>query len=307
MAGRRTRRDGARSGGLAGTRQSVAAGSDESSLRRRDGGPTLGRRDGEPTLGRRDGEPSLRRLEDEPSPRRRDDEPTLGRRDGEPSLRRLEGEPSPRRRDDEPTLGRRDGEPTADSRERAAEPEPDPEATARQICLRLLTTAPRTRAQLAAALQRRGVPEDAADAVLARFAEVKLIDDAMFAKAWVDSRHHGRGLAGRALGAELRQRGVSQDDIKAALTDLDPERELATARKLIERRLPATAGMATQARIRRLVGVLARKGYSGGLAYRVVREALEREAGEGHVSVNDLDFEPFEIAAADDEQEAADA
>jgi regulatory protein len=188
-----------------------------------------------------------------------------------------------------------------------AEPEADPEAIARQICLRMLTAAPRTRAQLAAALQRRGVPEDAANAVLARFAEVKLIDDAMFARAWVDSRHHGRGLASRALGAELRQRGVSQDDIQTALSELDPERELATARELIGRRLPATAGMATPARIRRLVGVLARKGYSGGLAYRVVREALEREAGDGHVPVNDLDFELFETAAADGDDEAVEA
>ena len=63
------------------------------------------------------------------------------------------------------------------------EPEADPQAVARQICLRMLTTAPRTQAQLAIALRRRGVPEDAAAAVLARFAEVKLIDDAMFARA----------------------------------------------------------------------------------------------------------------------------
>jgi regulatory protein len=47
----------------------------------------------------------------------------------------------------------------------------------------MLTTAPRTQAQLATALRRRGVPEDAAAAVLARFAEVKLIDDAMFSQA----------------------------------------------------------------------------------------------------------------------------
>ena len=75
----------------------------------------------------------------------------------------------------------------------------DPESVARLICLRLLTAAPRTHAELAAALRRRGVPEDAAQAVLSRFAEVKLIDDATFARAWVESRHHGRGLAGRAL------------------------------------------------------------------------------------------------------------
>jgi regulatory protein len=179
----------------------------------------------------------------------------------------------------------------------------DPETVARQICLRLLATAPRTRAQLATALRRRGVPDEAAAAVLARFAEVRLIDDAMFARAWVDSRHHGRGLAGRALGAELRQRGVTQDDIEIALRELDPERELATARELVARRLQATAGMPVLARMRRLTGVLARKGYSAGLAYRVVREALEQEAGECRVPFDDLDV----LAEPDEDPEAAGA
>jgi regulatory protein len=132
------------------------------------------------------------------------------------------------------------------------------------------------------------VPDDAAATVLERFAEVKLIDDELFARAWVESRHHGRGLAGRALGAELRQRGVSSDDIETALGQLDPEQEVATARELIERRLPASAGMPGPARMRRLTGVLARKGYPPGLAYRVIREALEREAAEGNRAATDL-------------------
>jgi regulatory protein len=158
-----------------------------------------------------------------------------------------------------------------------ADPDADPEAVARQICLRLLTAAPRTRAQLASALQRRGVPQQAAEAVLGRFAEVKLIDDALFASAWVESRHHGRGLSGRALAAELRHRGVAAGDIQAAVGGLTPEQEASTARALVARRLAGTRGQPVPARVRRLVGLLARKGYSQGLAYRVVREALEQE------------------------------
>jgi regulatory protein len=153
----------------------------------------------------------------------------------------------------------------------------DPEAVARLICLRMLTAAPRTRAQLADALRRRGVPDEAAEAVLERFADVQLIDDAMFAEAWVDSRHHGRGLARRALAAELRQRGVAAEDIQAAVSRLDPEQEYATARALVERRLAAMRGQPRSTRFRRLMGMLARKGYPEGLAYRVVREALENE------------------------------
>jgi regulatory protein len=125
------------------------------------------------------------------------------------------------------------------------------------------------------------VPEDAADAVLGRFAEVGLIDDAMFAEAWVESRHHGRGLGRRALAAELNQRGVERGDIQAAVAKLSPATELATARALVARRLDSTAGQPVQVRVRRLIGMLARKGYPPGLAYRVVREALE-QAGQDH-------------------------
>jgi regulatory protein len=175
----------------------------------------------------------------------------------------------------------------------------DPESVARIICLRMLTAAPRTQAELATALRRRGVPDEAAQAVLSRFAEVKLIDDAMFARAWVETRHHSRGLAGRALGAELRRRGVARDDIDSALEELDPEQELATARELVDRRLAGTSSQPGPARMRRLVGMLARKGYSPSLAFRVVREALEHEADQaGRTAYYLADVEePF----ADDE------
>jgi regulatory protein len=161
----------------------------------------------------------------------------------------------------------------------------------------MLAVAPKTRAQLAGALRRRAVPEDAAEAVLGRFAEVGLIDDAMFASAWVESRHYSRGLSGRALAAELRTRGVSADEIKAAVGGLDPEQEIATARSLVARRLAATRGQPASARVRRLIGVLARKGYSQALAYRLAREALEQEGVDlaaAGVDLNDQADEPAE-------------
>jgi regulatory protein len=154
------------------------------------------------------------------------------------------------------------------------------EEAARAACLKLLTTAPRTRAQLAAAMRRRRVPNEIAESVLARFAEVGLIDDAAFARAWVESRHHSRGLASRALAAELRQRGISDGEVRAAVGSLGPEEEMAAARQLVMKRIAATRGRPLPTRARQLLGMLARKGYSAGLATQVVREALEREALE---------------------------
>jgi regulatory protein len=179
-----------------------------------------------------------------------------------------------------PSRARKAPPGSPDAEDGGPDEQDDPESVARLICLRLLTAAPRTQAELAAALQRRGVPDNAAAAVLARFAEVKLIDDAMFARAWVESRHHSRGLAGRALSAELRRRGVAPEHIASALDELDPGQEAETARELVTRRLPGTRGQPGPARMRRLTGMLARKGYPAGLAYRVVREALEQEAAE---------------------------
>ena len=161
--------------------------------------------------------------------------------------------------------------------ERAPDDLADPEERAREACLRLLTLAPRTRAQLAQALARQRIPGDVADAVLGRFTDAGLIDDAAFARAWVESRHYSRGLAGRALGAELKRRGVGDDEIREAIGTLGPDEEVTTARRLVERRLASTRGLRPDVRVRRLAGMLARKGYPAGLVFRVIREALEAE------------------------------
>jgi regulatory protein len=151
----------------------------------------------------------------------------------------------------------------------------DPESAARIICLRLLERRARSRAELADALRRRGIPDDAASAVLDRFTEVGLIDDAAFARAWVGSRQSGRGLARRALRAELRARGVDAEVAAEAVTLVDDEDERAAARTLVRRRLAGMQRLDHATATRRLMGMLARKGYAGGLAAAVVREALE--------------------------------
>src|SRR5690606_32710068 len=81
-------------------------------------------------------------------------------------------------------------------------------------------------------------------------------------------------LARRALAAELRQKGIDSETVGLALDELDPETEAATARALVERKLRTERGGATEALLRRLVGMLARKGYPPGLAVRVTRDAL---------------------------------
>ena len=187
--------------------------------------------------------------------------------------------------------GGRDGEAEgvpADAPPATASSPADPVDVARQICLHQLEHAPRTRAELAAVLRRKGVADDVADEVLGRFADVGMIDDALFAQLWVTSRHRGRGLAGRALSQELRRKGVDDTSIAEAVASIDPAQEVATARALVDRKLRATAGLPTEARVRRLAGMLARKGYPAGTAFRVVKEALAAEGEEAELAFDEL-------------------
>jgi regulatory protein len=166
----------------------------------------------------------------------------------------------------------------------------DPESVARGICLRALTGAPKTRQQLADLLATRGVPDDAAEAVLDRFVEVGLIDDAAFARAWVSSRQAGRGLARRALSAELRAKGVAPEVAAEAVEEVGDDDEREAARRLVDRKLGAMRRLDRATATRRLMGMLARKGYNGGLAAAVVREALDGAGAAGPVAgFDDLD------------------
>jgi regulatory protein len=183
---------------------------------------------------------------------------------------------------------RRQPEPIDDGTA-AGDVEPDPEGVARTICLRLLTGAPRTRAELATAMRKRGVPTDIAERVLDRFTSVNLIDDAAYAEAYVESRHRERGLARTALKAQLQRKGVDPETAAAAVELVDPAAEEAAARELVARRMRTMSRLAPEARLRRLTGMLARKGYPAGLAFSVVREALATDLSEAQALALDPD------------------
>ncbi|WP_154942816.1 regulatory protein RecX [Micromonospora palomenae] len=186
-----------------------------------------------------------------------------------------------------PRRGRRG---RSDETEPEATPTPprDEAEVAREICLRQLAVRPRTRAELAGALAKRGISDEVSADVLDRYDEVGIIDDAAFARAWVSSRHTGRGLARRALANELRQRGVDGDVASEALGELDEETEAETARALVDRKLRTARGE-PDAVFRRLVGMLARKGYPPGVAIRAVKDALAAQSAEAAEFAEQID------------------
>lgn len=168
---------------------------------------------------------------------------------------------------EEPGDGKRDRGPSA-----------DPEAVARTIVLTKLTTRARSRHELSVALAEREVPPDVADRVLDRFAELGLVDDEAFAKAWVESRQSYRGLSRRALSMELHRKGIDSEIAAESLQAIDDDAEYAASLRLVQKKMRSTRSVDERARWRQLVGVLARKGYSPALCMRVVADALAEES-----------------------------
>jgi regulatory protein len=172
--------------------------------------------------------------------------------------------------------GRRPGE--GPSRLRVVDPhEADETERAKELCLDELDRGPRTRSELATLLARKEFSADTVEGVLDRLVELGLVDDAAFAEQWVTDRHRRKGLAGNQLRQELQRKGVDREVVDAAVGTLAPEAERDAALAVIQRKLAATRGLDPQVRARRLVSLLARKGYGAGLAYDVVREALAED------------------------------
>ena len=147
------------------------------------------------------------------------------------------------------------------------------------MCLRLLTARARTRAELAGQLAKRGYPDDVSARVLDRLTDVGLVDDTGFAEQWVHSRRANAGKGKRALAAELHTKGVDNDVITSVLGGINPAAERGRAEQLVRAKLRReTLGDDSDARVsRRLVAMLARRGFGQTIAYEVVSAELAAE------------------------------
>lgn len=192
----------------------------------------------------------------------------VGKRRGRPATSggRRSGNGERRRR---PTVGERleAGELTLDE---AAE-------HARETVLRILTAAPKSRSEIERSLARKGYPDEVVAPLLDRFDEVGLVDDAAYAELIVRTRHAERGLARRAIAAELRRRGIEDEVAADALEQIDPDDERTAAAELARKHVARTRGQDREKRVRRAVAALARKGHGPSVAFAAVRDALADE------------------------------
>ncbi|EID81003.1 recombination regulator RecX [Rhodococcus opacus RKJ300 = JCM 13270] len=143
-----------------------------------------------------------------------------------------------------------------------------------------MTDRARSRAELAERLAKKGYSPEIAERVLDRLTEVGLVNDADFAQQWVHSRHTYSGKGKRALALELRRKGIGQEDATEALAQIDSEDERARATELVEKKLRTVSADDRDRAVRRLVSMLARRGFPQGMAFEVVKEQLDRAGAE---------------------------
>ena len=150
----------------------------------------------------------------------------------------------------------------------------DQNQIAKQVLLRRLSNAPRTRKELAQDLKKKKIEEDIAQLALDRFEELGLINDQTFSDNFVSNTHQRRKLGKKALKQQLRSKGVSEEIANQAVSQISETDEFQAALALALKKMRSIQHDDPQSQIRKIVGLLARKGYSAGLSFQVAKEVI---------------------------------
>ena len=160
---------------------------------------------------------------------------------------------------------------------RAAE-ETDPYTRAKTIVYNQLAYSAKTRGQLRKKLQAEGFDAELIEPLLDKFEAAKLIDDAEYAQSFVAQKSRTKKLSRAALRRELAERGVRGEEAENALAQRTDEQEREDAAELVRKKLRPGMDLSDRAEkdrvTRRLLGMLARRGYSSSVSMSVIREEL---------------------------------
>lgn len=133
--------------------------------------------------------------------------------------------------------------------------------------LRLLAYRPRSEHELRTRLLRRGLPPDVIAAAIEKLREYGYVDDAAFARSWVESRNGGSPRGQYLLRRELRGKGV---DVETATEAIEGVSEEDAARRAAEKKARTLRGLDYQQFRTRLAGYLQRRGFG----YDVIRPVI---------------------------------
>ena len=162
--------------------------------------------------------------------------------------------------------------------------ETDPYTRAKTIVYNQLAYSAKTRGQLRKKLQAEGFDAELIEPLLDKFEAAKLIDDAEYAQTFVAQKSRTKKLSRAALRRELAERGVRGEEAENALAQRTDEQEREDAAELVRKKLRPGMDLSDRAEkdrvTRRLLGMLARRGYSSSVSMSVIREELAAYGAE---------------------------
>jgi regulatory protein len=166
-------------------------------------------------------------------------------------------------------------EPAADRAKSDGDPDGDvQEALARAG--RFLTLRQRTESEIVQRLVGAGFPPAVVAEAVERLKELRLVDDAEFARTWIEERMRRKGSGPAVLRAELLEKGVAPDVAEGALAEALPD-EVARATEIAAGLMSKIAGLPLPKQVSRLSSALARKGYSEEAAHEALSAVLPPE------------------------------
>ncbi len=130
----------------------------------------------------------------------------------------------------------------------------------------------KSKGELLTHLKARGTEDQVANATIFRLQEAGLVNDQEFAIAWATSRHEHKKISKRIIATELRQKGVTQEEINTALDTIDDDSEYQSAFSLAMKKYSTMSRLESDVQIRRIQSLLQRKGFGFPVIARVIRE-----------------------------------
>lgn len=158
-------------------------------------------------------------------------------------------------------------EPFADSPELA-----DAYAKAKKTALNMLAMRDHSSTELREKLLRRDFDPAAVDRLIAKLERSNLLDDGQFAQRFAKAQRESRKLSRSALRRQLVKKGIDEETIAGVVAEVDGEEDL--AREVAEKKARSTRGLDHEVRERRILGMLARRGFSSTICLKVTREVL---------------------------------
>lgn len=170
-------------------------------------------------------------------------------------------------------------EPRPDTdRETAASPTPTSDET-RDTAVRILARKARSSGELRSELLQRDHDPHIVEDIIDEFRENLYLDDLGLARVTTENLRDLKRASRGQIRLKLRERKIPDEAIEAALAELDDDDEYALLAAAAQDRARKLQGLDRHVAERRLLGFLARRGWSGEPAYRAVREALDQAGG----------------------------